>query len=186
MAECSSALVGFVSQQHVGQEEPGGGGDQGEDGDESEGSRYPHDHQGGGGEDEQEAGQQHPPARARRRCPPRGVPLAGMTNFVVESKSFSAPPDIPTMVVIRLARGGAKKRPFFNIVVADSRTRRDGRFIERVGFYNPVAGETVVINPNGHCDFTDGQHLDAGRALAPITVDLGGFAVRIEPRAHRL
>ena len=43
------------------------------------------------------------------------------------------------MVVIRLARGGAKKRPFFNIVVADSRARRDGRFIERVGFYNPVA-----------------------------------------------
>jgi small subunit ribosomal protein S16 len=43
------------------------------------------------------------------------------------------------MVVIRLARGGAKKRPFFNIVVADARTRRDGRFIERVGFYNPVA-----------------------------------------------
>ena len=45
------------------------------------------------------------------------------------------------MVVIRLARGGAKKRPFFNIVVADSRNRRDGRFIERVGFYNPIAGQ---------------------------------------------
>jgi small subunit ribosomal protein S16 len=45
------------------------------------------------------------------------------------------------MVVIRLARGGAKKRPFYNIVVADSRNRRDGRFIERVGFYNPIAGE---------------------------------------------
>ena len=45
------------------------------------------------------------------------------------------------MVVIRLARGGAKKRPFFNIVVADSRNRRDGRFIERVGFYNPIAGK---------------------------------------------
>ena len=43
------------------------------------------------------------------------------------------------MVVIRLARGGAKKRPFYNIVVADSRNRRDGRFIERIGFYNPVA-----------------------------------------------
>jgi small subunit ribosomal protein S16 len=43
------------------------------------------------------------------------------------------------MVVIRLARRGAKKRPFFNIVVADSRNRRDGRFIERVGFYNPIA-----------------------------------------------
>ncbi len=45
------------------------------------------------------------------------------------------------MVVIRLARGGSKKRPFYNIVVADSRSRRDGRFIERVGFYNPVANE---------------------------------------------
>ncbi|HTQ00134.1 MAG TPA: 30S ribosomal protein S16 [Casimicrobiaceae bacterium] len=43
------------------------------------------------------------------------------------------------MVVIRLARGGAKKRPFYNVVVADSRNRRDGRFIERVGFYNPIA-----------------------------------------------
>jgi small subunit ribosomal protein S16 len=43
------------------------------------------------------------------------------------------------MVVIRLARGGAKKRPFYNIVVADSRERRDGRFIERLGFYNPMA-----------------------------------------------
>jgi small subunit ribosomal protein S16 len=43
------------------------------------------------------------------------------------------------MVVIRLARGGAKKRPFYNVVVADSRSRRDGRFIERVGFYNPIA-----------------------------------------------
>jgi small subunit ribosomal protein S16 len=43
------------------------------------------------------------------------------------------------MVVIRLSRGGAKARPFFNIVVADKRTRRDGRFIERLGFYNPIA-----------------------------------------------
>lgn len=45
------------------------------------------------------------------------------------------------MVVIRLSRGGAKKRPFFNIIATDSRTRRDGAFIERVGFYNPVAAE---------------------------------------------
>ena len=43
------------------------------------------------------------------------------------------------MVVIRLSRGGAKARPFYNIVVADKRVRRDGRFIERVGFYNPMA-----------------------------------------------
>ncbi|MCE1241753.1 30S ribosomal protein S16 [Oryzomicrobium sp.] len=46
------------------------------------------------------------------------------------------------MVVIRLARGGAKKRPFYTLVVADSRNRRDGRFIERIGFYNPVAAES--------------------------------------------
>ncbi len=45
------------------------------------------------------------------------------------------------MVVIRLARGGSKKRPFYNVVAADSRNRRDGRFIERLGFYNPVANE---------------------------------------------
>ena len=45
------------------------------------------------------------------------------------------------MVVIRLARGGAKKRPFYNMVVADSRDARDGRFIERVGFYDPKAPE---------------------------------------------
>lgn len=44
-----------------------------------------------------------------------------------------------TMVVIRLSRAGATKRPFYNIVATDSRNRRDGRFIERLGFYNPVA-----------------------------------------------
>jgi small subunit ribosomal protein S16 len=43
------------------------------------------------------------------------------------------------MVVIRLSRGGSKGRPFFNIVVTDKRERRDGRFIERIGFYNPIA-----------------------------------------------
>ena len=43
------------------------------------------------------------------------------------------------MVSIRLSRGGAKKRPFYHIVVTDSRNRRDGRYIERLGFFNPVA-----------------------------------------------
>ncbi|MDP1606237.1 MAG: 30S ribosomal protein S16 [Rhodocyclaceae bacterium] len=53
------------------------------------------------------------------------------------------------MVVIRLARSGAKKRPFFNMVVTDSRNRRDGRFVERVGFYNPKAAvneKSLVID----------------------------------------
>ena len=43
------------------------------------------------------------------------------------------------MVILRLTRGGANKRPFYHVVATDSRNRRDGRFIERVGFYNPVA-----------------------------------------------
>ncbi|MGH8672606.1 MAG: 30S ribosomal protein S16 [Burkholderiales bacterium] len=47
------------------------------------------------------------------------------------------------MVVIRLARGGAKKRPFYNVVVQDSRNRRDGKFIERLGFYDPLAPRDV-------------------------------------------
>ena len=53
------------------------------------------------------------------------------------------------MVTIRLARGGAKKRPFYHLVVADSRRARDGRYIERLGFFNPVARgneERVRIN----------------------------------------
>ncbi|EGG93688.1 SSU ribosomal protein S16p [gamma proteobacterium IMCC1989] len=43
------------------------------------------------------------------------------------------------MVTIRLARGGSKKRPFYHLTVADSRRARDSRYIERVGFFNPVA-----------------------------------------------
>lgn len=45
------------------------------------------------------------------------------------------------MVTIRLSRSGAKKKPFYHIVVTDSRKPRDGRFIERLGFFNPVANE---------------------------------------------
>ena len=53
------------------------------------------------------------------------------------------------MVTIRLTRGGAKKRPFYQVVVTDSRSQRDGRFIERIGFFNPLAtgkAERVRIN----------------------------------------
>lgn len=51
------------------------------------------------------------------------------------------------MVKIRLARGGAKKRPFYHIIVADERAARDGRSIERVGFYNPIAqGKEIPLN----------------------------------------
>jgi len=43
------------------------------------------------------------------------------------------------MLTIRMARAGAKKRPFYHLVVTDSRNRRDGRYIERLGFFNPIA-----------------------------------------------
>ena len=63
------------------------------------------------------------------------------------------------MVTIRLARGGAKKRPFYHVVVADSRCRRDGRHIERVGFFNPVArGQQEKLNLNkARIDYWIGQ-----------------------------
>lgn len=51
------------------------------------------------------------------------------------------------MVTVRLSRGGSKKRPFYHVVVTDSRNKRDGRYIERVGFFNPVArGQEVPLN----------------------------------------
>lgn len=50
------------------------------------------------------------------------------------------------MVVIRLSRGGAKKRPFYHIVVSDKRRSRDGRFIENLGYFNPIAsGKDVPL-----------------------------------------
>lgn len=51
------------------------------------------------------------------------------------------------MVVIRLSRGGAKKRPFYHMVVTDSRRRRDGNYIERIGYFNPIArGQEVRLH----------------------------------------
>jgi small subunit ribosomal protein S16 len=51
------------------------------------------------------------------------------------------------MVTIRLSRSGAKKRPFYHIVVTDSRNRRDGRYIERLGYFNPIAtGEEIELH----------------------------------------
>ena len=53
------------------------------------------------------------------------------------------------MVVIRLLRGGSKKRPFYHVVVADSRRALSGRYIEDIGFYNPIAqGNEVKLNLN--------------------------------------
>ncbi len=62
------------------------------------------------------------------------------------------------MVIIRLARRGGKKQPFYDIVVADSRKPRDGRFIEKLGYFNPIAkGDNVRL------------HLDAERVTHWVT-----------------
>jgi small subunit ribosomal protein S16 len=57
--------------------------------------------------------------------------------------------DSQNMVKIRLSRGGAKKRPFYHIVVTDSRSARDGRNIEKIGYFNPVAkGQEIRLHVN--------------------------------------
>lgn len=77
------------------------------------------------------------------------------------------------MVVIRLARGGSKKRPFYHLVVADSRMKRDGRFIERVGFFNPVARgqeERLRIDTD-RVDHWVGQGAQASARVAKLLKD---------------
>ncbi|WP_144391431.1 30S ribosomal protein S16 [Pleionea sediminis] len=74
------------------------------------------------------------------------------------------------MVTIRLARGGSKKRPFYHIVVADKRCKRDGRFIERLGFFNPVARgkeETLRLDL-GRVDHWVGEGAQASERVAQL------------------
>lgn len=68
--------------------------------------------------------------------------------FAVQRANYS-------MVTIRLARGGTRGRPFYHIVVTDSRRKRDGRYIEQVGFFNPIAtgGETELTLDTSRVDF---------------------------------
>lgn len=77
------------------------------------------------------------------------------------------------MVTIRLARGGAKRRPFYHMVVTDSRNRRDGRYIERVGFFNPVAKgqeERLRINQE-RVDFWVAQGAKTSDRVAKLLKD---------------
>ncbi len=74
------------------------------------------------------------------------------------------------MVTIRLSRGGAKKKPFYHIVVADSRFPRDGRFIERLGFFNPVAqgqAETLRVDLE-RADYWLGQGAQASDTVGTL------------------
>ena len=74
------------------------------------------------------------------------------------------------MVTIRLARGGSKKRPFYHITVADSRRARDSRFIERVGFFNPIARgqEERLRVDTARIDFWVGQGAQLSDRVASL------------------
>jgi small subunit ribosomal protein S16 len=74
------------------------------------------------------------------------------------------------MVTIRMSRGGAKKRPCYHIVVTDSRNRRDGRYIERIGFFNPVAtgGEERLRIDAERADFWSGQGAQLSERVAKL------------------
>ncbi len=77
------------------------------------------------------------------------------------------------MVTIRLARGGSKKRPFYHLTVSDSRKARNGRFIERVGFFNPVArGQEERLRVDSErVAFWQGQGAQLSERVAKLVKD---------------
>ena len=89
------------------------------------------------------------------------------------------------MVVIRLARGGAKKRPFFNVIATDSRNARDGRFIERVGFYNPKAagGETRFRIAADRLTYWQGVGAQLSATVARLVKEFGSAPAATAPAA---
>src|ERR1700760_1399400 len=107
--------------------------------------------------------------------------MASVSRYNRVFQSFQTPVfNDSSMVTIRLARGGSKKRPFYNIVATDSRNRRDGRFIERVGFYNPVAtkGESLRIAQDRLTDWQGG-----GAQLSETVQRLVKEAQKAQPAA---
>ncbi len=82
------------------------------------------------------------------------------------------------MVTIRLSRSGAKKRPFYYIVVTDSRNKRDGRSIERLGFYNPVAtgGEQKLNIDKARVDYWVSNGAQPSERVAKLLKDFSAAA----------
>ncbi len=82
------------------------------------------------------------------------------------------------MVTIRLARGGSKKRPFYHLTVADHRTARNGRFIERVGFFNPVArGQEERLRVDmDRIEYWQGQGAQLSERVAKLVKDAAAVA----------
>ncbi len=88
------------------------------------------------------------------------------------------------MVVVRLARGGVKKRPFYSMVVADSRYRRDGRFIERVGFYNPRAtgGEETLRIHMDRLGYWQSQGAQLSETVSRLVKQFGKQQKNVQPQ----
>jgi len=82
------------------------------------------------------------------------------------------------MVIIRLSRGGSKKRPFYHITVTDSRRSRDGRFLERLGFFNPVArgGEERLRVDRERYDYWVSQGAQISQRVAKLLSDVEAAA----------
>lgn len=92
------------------------------------------------------------------------------------------------MVKIRLARAGAKKRPFYHVVATDSRSSRDGRFIERLGFYNPNArgGERKLVLDTGRVDHWKAQGAQiSDRVAYLVKSDLQAPVAAQQPAAEQ-
>ena len=82
------------------------------------------------------------------------------------------------MVTIRLSRSGAKKRPFYHLTVTDSRNSRDGRFIERVGFFNPVARgqEERLRVDRARIEYWQGQGAQLSERVASLVKEAAAAA----------
>ena len=92
------------------------------------------------------------------------------------------------MVTIRLARGGSKKRPFYHLTVTDSRKARNGRFLERVGFFNPVARgqEERLRVDNDRIEYWQGQGAQLSPRVAKLVKDAAEVATAVVETAAAL
>jgi len=87
------------------------------------------------------------------------------------------------MVTIRLSRGGAKDRPFYHVVVTDSRNARDGRYIERLGFFNPLArGQEVRLRLDcGRAEYWQSKGAQTSERVAKLIKDARKLDTVAEP-----
>jgi small subunit ribosomal protein S16 len=101
------------------------------------------------------------------------MPIFVVGGMAVSSIFPANSRNLQKMVTIRLSRGGSKKRPFYHLTVTDSRKARDGRFIERVGFFNPVARgqEERLRIDNDRIEYWQGMGAQLSDRVAKLVKD---------------